>query len=162
VILAINDTPVSDTNAFRNRVASNAPGSEVTLTILRENREQKVRATLGEFNPETAQNQNENAPNSRGDGGKLGISVEPLTAELAQELNLPAGTLGVVIDSVEPAGPAVAAGLQRGDVIQEVNRQPVRSADDLRAAIEKSGNKPALLLVNRRGDTVFIAVRPRQ
>jgi len=162
VILAINDTAVSDTNAFRNRVASNPPGSEVTLTILRDNHEQKVRATLGEFNPEATQTESENAPNSQRDGGKLGISVEPLTPELAQELNLPAGTQGVVIDSVDPAGPAAAALLQRGDVIQEVNRQPVRSAEDLRAAIDKNGNKPALLLVNRRGDTVFIAVRPRQ
>ena len=164
VITAINDTTVNDTNAFRNRVASNSPGTEVTLTVLRDNREQKIRATLGEFNSETAQaeNENENAPNSRGDGGKLGISVEPLTPELAQELNLRPGTQGVVIDSVDPAGPAVAVGIQRGDVIQEVNRQPIRSVEDLRSAIDKSGSKPALLLINRRDDTIYLAVRPRQ
>jgi len=72
------------------------------------------------------------------------------------------GTTGVVVDSVDPTGPAVEAGIRRGDVIQEVNRQPVRSADDLRGALEKSGTKPALLLINRRGETVFLAVRPRQ
>ena len=164
VITAINDTTVNDTNAFRNRVASNSPGTEVTLTVLRDNREQKIRATLGEFSPETAQaeNENENAPNSRADGGKLGVSVEPLTPELAQELNLRPGTQGVVIDSVDPAGPAVAVGIQRGDVIQEVNRQPIRSVEDLRSAIDKNGNKPALLLINRRDDTIYLAVRPRQ
>jgi Do/DeqQ family serine protease len=164
IITAINDAAVNDTNAFRNRVASNAPGSEVTLTVLRDGKEQKIRATLGEFNPETAQseNQNEGAPNSKGGAGKLGISVEPLTPEVAQELGLPSGTQGVVVDSADPTGPAGAAGVRRGDVIQEVNRQPVRSADELRAAIDKSGDKPVLLLINRRGETAFLAVRPNQ
>lgn len=165
VITAINDSPVSDTNAFRNRVAGSGPGSEVTLTVLRDNKEQKIRATLGEFNEEAArqENQNEGGPSPRsGGGGKLGITVEPLTPDIAQELQLKPGTSGVVVDSVDPAGPAVEAGIQRGDVIQEVNRQPVKSAEDLRAAIEKNGGKPALLLLNRRGQTVFIAVRPRQ
>jgi serine protease Do len=164
VITSINDAAVNDTNAFRNRVAGNAPGAEVTLAVLRDNREQKIRATLGEVNPEAApgENENEGAPNARGGGGKLGISVEPLTPELAQELNLRAGTQGVVVDSVDPAGPAVAVGILRGDVIQEVNRQPIRSVEDLRGAIDKNGNKPALLLINRRGDQIFVAVRPRQ
>jgi Do/DeqQ family serine protease len=163
IITAINDTPVRDTNAFRNRVASNAPGSEVTLTVLRDNKEQKIRATLGEFTEEAAraENQNENGPASRSGGGKLGISVEPLTPDIVQELQLKPGTTGVVVTAVDPAGPAVEASIQRGDVIQEVNRQPVKSAEDLRAAVEKSGGKPVLLLVNRGGETAFRAVRPR-
>jgi serine protease Do len=164
IITAINDAAMNDTNAFRNRVASNAPGSEVTLTVLRDNREQKIKATLGEFSSETAQaeNQNEGGPNSRGATGKLGLGVEPLTPELVQELGLPSGTQGVVVNSVDPAGPAGAAGIQRGDVIQEINRQTVRSAEELRAAIDKNGNKPALLLINRRGQTVYLAVKPNQ
>jgi Do/DeqQ family serine protease len=165
VITAINDNPVSDTNAFRNRVAGNGPGTEVTLTIMRDNREQKIRATLDEFSAETAraENENEGGPNPRNSGGgKLGISVEPVTPDVAQELQLKPGTTGVVVTSVDPAGPAMEAGIQRGDVIQEVNRQPVKSADDLRAAIDKNGSKPALLLLNRRGETVFLAIRPRQ
>lgn len=164
VITAINETGVNDTNAFRNKVASNAPGSEVTLTVLRDGKEQKIRATLGEFNPESAQseNQNDEQPNQKGGGGKLGLSVEPLTPELAEELRLRAGTTGVVVTSVDPAGPAGVAGIQRGDVIQEANRQPVKSPDDLRAAIDKGGSNPVLLLVNRRGETVYLAVRPNR
>jgi len=163
VITALNDTAVSDTNAFRNRVASNGPGSTITLTVLRDNREQKINATLDEFTEQAAraENQGEGGPNSRAGRGKLGISVVPLTPEIAQELQLKAGTTGVVVESVDPAGPAIEAGIQRGDVIQEVNRQPVKSPDDLRAAIEKNGTKPALLLINSRGDTRFAAVRPR-
>lgn len=164
VITAIDGTPVNDSNAFRNRVAGAGPGNDVTLTILRDNREQKIKATLGEFTSETTQSGDRGdgaEPNGTGEG-KLGVSVVPLTPDIIAELNLKPGTQGVVVDSVDPAGPAVAAGIQRGDVIQEVNRQPVRSAADLRSAIEKNGTKPALLLLNRRGDTVYLTARPRQ
>src|ERR1051326_4500908 len=76
IITAVNDTEVSDTNAVRKRVASMGPGAEVTLTVLRDNREQKIRATLGEFSEETARAQNENQSNPNAEeGGKLGISV---------------------------------------------------------------------------------------
>ena len=66
-------------------------------------------------------------PNAE-EGGKLGITVEPLTPEIAQQLQLKPGTTGLVVDTVDPTGPALTAGIQRGDVIQEVNRQPVRDA----------------------------------
>src|SRR6266478_10063245 len=156
VITAIDGSPTNDVNAFRNHVASMAPGTEVTLTILRDNREQKIKLSLGEFTAENTKTgeQSEAGPNAGG-AGKLGVTVEPLTPEIASELNLRPGIQGVVIDSVDPAGPAAAAGIQRADVIQEVNRQPVRSSTDLRGAIDKSGNKPALLLINRRGETSF-------
>ena len=162
VIIALNGSPVNETNAFRNQIASMAPGTQVTLTLLRDNREQKINATLGEFKPETARNEQEEStrPGSTSQG-KLGLTVIPLTPEIASELNLRAGTQGVVIETVDPAGPAAAAGLARGDVIQEVNRQPIRFPADLTAEIDKAGNKPALLLINRRGNSAYVTVRPR-
>ena len=162
VIIALNGSPVNESNAFRNQIASMAPGTQVTLTLLRDNREQKITATLGEVKANTARNEEEEStrPGSTNQG-KLGLTVMPLTAEIASELNLRAGTQGVVIETVDPAGPAAEAGLQREDVIQEVNRQPIRSVDDLRSAIEKNGNKPVLLLVNHHGETRFVAVRSR-
>jgi serine protease Do len=162
VITALDGAAVNEPNAFRNHIASMGPGSEVTITILRDNKEEKVKATLGELTPDSAQtgDENQSEPGANG-GGKLGLTVEPLTPEIASELNLPQGTQGVVVESVESSGPAAAAGIQRGDVIQEVNRQPVRSSADMRAAIDKGGNKPALLLIDRRGQTVYLAVRPR-
>ena len=161
VITQLDGTPVNETNAFRNRIASTAPGTQVTLTILRDNREQKINATLGEFKEETEKGEEgTTSPESSGQG-KLGLSVVPLTPQIAAELNLPAGTQGVVIDTIEAAGPAAAAGLARGDLIQEVNRQPIRSAADLKSAIDRSGAKPALLLINRRGNTIYVTVRPR-
>jgi S1-C subfamily serine protease len=162
VIIALNGSPVNDRNRFRNQIASMAPGTQVTLTLLRDNREQKISATLGEFKPETARNEEEEStrPGSTNQG-KLGLTVMPLTPEIASELNLRAGTQGVVVETVDPAGPAAAAGLARGDVIQEVNRQPIRSAADLSGAINKGGVRPALLLINRRGNPAYVTVRPR-
>ncbi|HXT62687.1 MAG TPA: DegQ family serine endoprotease [Pyrinomonadaceae bacterium] len=161
VIIALDGAPVNEVNAFRNRIASSGPGAQVTLTILRDNREQKITATTGEFKPEGEKtDQGETGPGATGQG-RLGLSVIPLTPEISSELNLPAGTKGVVVDSVDPAGPAASTGLARGDVIQEVNRQPISSAEDLRAAIDKNGNKPALLLINRRGQQIYVTVRPR-
>lgn len=163
VIIALDGTAVNDTNAFRNHIASTAPGSEVTLTLLRDNREQKIRATLGEFKAETEESKEgrDSTPEATGQG-KLGVTVIPLTPELASELSLRAGTQGVVVESVDPAGPGAAAGLARGDVIQEVNRQAIRSAADLRAAIDRNGTRPALILINRRGNAIYITVRPRE
>src|SRR5688572_20855427 len=162
VIIALNGSPVNETNAFRNQIASMAPGSQVTLTLLRDNREQKISATLGEFKPETARNEEgESTRPGSTNQGKLGLTVMPLTPEIASELGLRAGTQGVVIETVDPAGPAATAGLARDDVIQEVNRQPIRSAADLSGAIDKAGNRPALLLINRRGNPLYVTVRPR-
>jgi serine protease Do len=164
VITALDGAPVSDTNAFRNRIASTTPGTEVTLTIMRDNKEQKIRATLGEVTPETAQAEqgDDNGGPSPSGTGKLGLSVEPLTPDLASQLNLRPGTQGLVVDSVDPAGPAAEAGIARGDVIEEVNRQPVRAVADLRSAVDKTGNKSALFLINRRGDTIYLTIKPKQ
>jgi Do/DeqQ family serine protease len=161
VIIALDGSPVNETNAFRNRIASSGPGAQVTLTVLRDGREQKITATTGEFKPEGEKSdEGEGRPGAAGQG-RLGLSVVPLTPEIASALNLPAGTKGVVVDSVDPAGPGASTGLARGDVIQEVNRQAITSAEDLRAAVDKNGNKPALLLINRRGQQIYVTVRPR-
>jgi serine protease Do len=163
VIIALDGSPVNDSNAFRNHIASIAPGTEVNLTVLRNNSEQKIRATLGEFKPETAESEQGRDSNPQSSGqGKLGLTVIPLTPDIASELNLRPGTSGVVVESVDAGGPGAAAGLARGDVIQEVNRQPIRSAADLSAAIDKNGSgKPALLLINRRGNANYVTLRPR-
>jgi len=88
----------------------------------------------------------------------LGLTVQPLTAELMQQLRLRRGTQGVVVDSVDPDGPAAQAGIQPGDVIQEVNKQAVRSNSELRSALPKSGDRPPLLLINRGGQTAYVSI----
>jgi len=92
---------------------------------------------------------------------QLGVTVAPLTPELASQLGLRRGVQGVVVTDVDPSGPAAEAGIQPDDVISEVNHQPVKSAAELRAALQRSGSRPALLLVNRDGQSLFLAVQAR-
>ncbi len=171
VITALNGAPISDANGLRNRVASTAPNTEVTLTLVRDGREQQVKATLGEYTASGARGGGGSGDNggdeeNSGNGGdasagKLGISVQPLTPDIAGQLKLRPGTQGLVVNEVDPEGPAADAGLQAGDVIVEINRQSVRSAADINAALQRAAGRPALLLVNRRGNTVFLTVRPK-
>jgi serine protease Do len=62
---------------------------------------------------------------------------------------------------VDPEGAAASAGIRQGDVIEEVNRKPVRTAEDLRAALKGSGSRPALVLLNRRGDSLYLTLTAR-
>ena len=64
------------------------------------------------------------------------------------------------MQDVDPDGRAADAVIQAGDVIEEVNRQPVQNVEDLRAALRKSTDRPVLLLVNREGSSRFVTVRP--
>jgi serine protease Do len=159
VILQVNGRAVNDMNTLRNTIAGLAPGTDVTVTIARNGAEQQVHVKLQELG-ETAE-AGSGGGGSGGQGGSaptLGIGVVPLTPELASQLGLRRGTQGVVVQSVEPDGPAAAVGIQAGDVIQEVNRQPVHTPADMRAALQKSGNRPPLLLINRGGQTQYVPV----
>jgi serine protease Do len=162
VITAFNGAPVSDSNSLRNQVARTQPGTEVALTIARDNLSREVRVTLGELPAEKSRAASVDIGGDATETGKLGISVEPLTPALASRLNLPSSAQGLVVTNIDPVGPAAEAGIQEGDLIEEANRQPVRSAADLQTAIQKTGTRPALLLINRRGDNLFLTVRPRQ
>ncbi len=160
VILSLNGSEVNDVNALRNKVAASKPGSDATLTILRNGNQQQIHVKLGEFKPGTGGSGDQSGAGG-GTAGKLGLSVEPLTPALAQQLGLPRNTQGLAVENVDPAGAAADAGIQMGDVIEQVNQQPVRSAGDIQSALQKSGNRPALLLINRKGQTIFVPVRLR-
>jgi serine protease Do len=162
VITALNGAAINDSNSLRNSIASTQPGTEVTLTILRDGREQQVRATLGELVSTNKTDQPGGGGRGGSEGGKLGVRVEPLTPEMATRLGLGNDAQGLVIVAVDPSGPAADAGLREGDLIVSANRENVRTAADLVAAIQRAGERPLLLLVNRRGQTVFVAVRPRR
>jgi len=115
--------------------------------------------TLGELNAEEARTRGGNGrgDNASADSALEGVTVENLTSQLARDLKLPAGTAGVVVSEVSPASAAAAAGLKQGDVIQEVNRKPVKNAADFEAAVRNSKDG-TLLLVNRDGHTIYVGV----
>ena len=98
---------------------------------------------------------------ARGGSGRFGMTVEPLTPEIARQLDIDRDTRGVVITDVDPSGAAASAGLREGDVIQQVNGKPVRSAEDVRSALNGVSDKPAVLLIARGAAAVFVPLRAR-
>jgi len=90
------------------------------------------------------------------------LKVQALDTETMSKLNIPAKTVGVVVSAVEPGGPAEAAGIQRGDVIQEVNHEVVKTlADYQKAATKIKKEELAVLLLSRQGNNLFVAVNPK-
>jgi serine protease Do len=158
IILAINGETVADANQLRLKVGMMDPNSTVNLKVLRDGSTQQIAVHLAEFPS------NERASNDSKNGGEEnavleGVQVENLTADTAQELKIPAQTKGVVVDNVSEDSRAADAGLQQGDVIQQVNHKPVTSVNDFKQAMSTvSKDSPVLLLVNRQGNTLFLAV----
>ncbi|MBX7220066.1 MAG: DegQ family serine endoprotease [Blastocatellia bacterium] len=160
VIVGINGIRIADSNLLRNQIAALQPGTAVTLTIIRNGEEKNVNAVLGELSADANSKASPLEPAGGENGsGKLGVQVQPVTPETAERLGLKPNEQGLMVAEVTPNGPAEEAGIQPGDVIQEVNRKPVRNAADLKAALQAAGQKPILLLLNRRGNTLFLTVR---
>lgn len=114
-----------------------------------------VQVTLGEYPEKSAESTPER---SRAEALK-GLAVQNLTPEIARRLGLPAAPVGVVITSVDPSSAAAAAGIERGDVIQAVNRKPVRNLEQYQQQTNGTGDTRILLLVNRGGTTHFVVVQ---
>jgi len=154
IILEVNGKPVTDANELRMTISMMAPGTSVNLKVLRNGASQSMTATLGQLPTEEA-----SAEQNSGDSKSelSGISVQNLDSQTAQELKLPANTTGVVVTRINPESAAADSDLQRGDVIQEVNHKPVRNTADFEAAMRNSKGQ-ALLLVNRLGNTTYVAV----
>ena len=157
VITAFNGEPISDANTLRNRVADTTPGSQATLTVVRDGGEHRMTVQLGEMR-ESERHAQRGEP-AGGDDTSFGVAVTPITPELASQLGLSSRAKGLVVQEVQPESPAAEAGLQPGDVIEEVNRQPVSRVDQLRAAVGNASDRPMLLLVNRDGADLYLTAR---
>jgi len=161
VITAVNGTTVEDVNSFRLQIAGFAPGTTVHLKVDRNGQNLDLAVALSEFNLE-AENKGDNGGNlpSGGEKGALkGLSVQALTPDLRQQLQLPEGTQGVVITDVDPDSQASAAGLQQGDIIAQVDRKPVNSVSEFNAAVRAGASKDSTLLLVKRGQgTQFVVV----
>lgn len=158
VITALNGQKIADYHDLRLRISQTAPGTAVKLDVYRNGQKQEMNATLGEFPEKAATAQNE----PQGEAPALeGVQVENLNSDIAQQLNLPASTRGVVITRVDPQSTAAETGLERGDVIQEVNRKPVNNVQQFQAAVRAASNQPLLLLINRGGSTNYVVISPK-
>ncbi len=157
VITELNGQPVTGPNDLRLNVGSMKPGTVAHLKVLRNGETRDINVTLGE------------SPSSGKAGAAAGaaqaspmrgVQVEDLTSDIRQQLGLDMNVKGVVVDDVPQDSPAADAGLQRGDVIEQINRQPVNSVDDYQRLIGETGKEPVVLLINRHGNTTFLVVQP--
>lgn len=164
VIVAINGEKIEDSNVLRNKVAGTAPGTEIKLTVLRGGEEKEFSATLDEFSAgdsktdPAGQNNDQNGNGQQNENGKLGLSLQPITPQIKKQLELDTDG-GLVVTDVDPNGPAAEEGVARGDVILEVNRTAVNSVTDVQSALSKSDGS-ILLLISRRGRTIYLTVQP--
>ncbi len=153
VITAVNGVAIKDTNDLRNDVAQLPPGSTVKLTVVRDGKDHAINVTLSE---RKAANAEREEGGEAGESGGFGMALEPLTRDRAQELGL-SSTSGVIVADVQSGGRAADAGLRPGDVIVEIDRKPVSSPNAVRTALE-NGSGPALLLVQRGAQTLFLTL----
>ncbi|MCB9383603.1 MAG: DegQ family serine endoprotease [Bryobacterales bacterium] len=159
VIRSVDGRKIRDARELRLAVANHAPGDTVEVAVLRGGAAKTMNVTLGEFpkddNAEAGEEQ------SATSGALEGVSVDNLSAQVAEQLGLDSDIKGVVVTRVRPDSPAAEAGLQSGLVIQEVNRKPVRNVDEFRSAMGtvKKG-EAVMLLVHVRGGSRFVVVEP--
>ena len=154
VVTELNGQKVEQANDLRNAISQTAPGTTVQLQVLRNGQTRNMSVTLGEL---PNKDQQEAALSDDNSGGLEGVQVENLTPAIAQQLELPNGVGGVVISSVDPSSVASDSGLNRGDVIQEVNHKPITSVREFQQTISAAKGS-ILLLVNRHGITSYVAI----
>ncbi|MCX6618879.1 MAG: PDZ domain-containing protein, partial [Acidobacteria bacterium] len=158
VILKLNGQRVEESNQLKIQVGLLKPGQTASLTILRDGRQQDLAVTFGE--PQAVATRAGGQP-SQQEGALEGVAVDNLNPRLLRELGLPLSTQGVVIIEIDPDSAAADAGLRRGDVIEQVNRNNVADASQFQKLVSQAGNQPILLMVNRGGETFFVAVEAR-
>jgi len=154
IILQVDGKPVADSRELRMNISLMKADATVKLRILRDGSQIDKIVTLGDLPDQKEQAKVEQGTPS--EGALEGVTVENLDSQTARQLGLPPAISGVVVTDISPSSPFINAGLREGDVIQEVNHQPVKNVSQLEEAAHKAG-KNVLLLVNRKGTTLFIA-----
>jgi len=155
VIVEFDGHSVKDSTELPLLVARTGIGKTVKLKVLRDKGTETVSVKIGELKDE------ETAAAAPGKEENFGLTVQPLTPDIAESLGLSGDVKGVVVSAVEPGSAADDAGLHRGDVILEVNREPVKDIAAYRKALKAAGKGKSVLFLVRRGEnTIFIALKP--
>lgn len=150
IITEYQGQKINDSAQLQNLAAQTTPGTTVKIKVFHDGSEREVTAKLTEFERENTiakKTKSEAATSSL--GVLSGISVENLTPEISEKLRLQSSTHGVIIDEVDPDSNAAAAGLRRGDVIEQVEKQPVTNVNEFNSAVQKADKKEVLLRVRR-------------
>jgi serine protease Do len=155
VVLGVDGRDIADNGDLSRYIASKAPGTTVNLRVLRGGAEQTVAVTLGTFPEETA-----DSDSGSDDRGQLGMTLRNLTPDVADRLELPRTSKGVVVTGVEAGEAAEDAGLSRGDLIVSVNGAQVASVSDFEREIDRARpDGVARLRVRRQGGYSILVLK---
>lgn len=161
VIIGFNGKKVENGPKFRMMVAAEEPGSEVTLKILREEKEITKKVTLEDRDKFMVSAEEKEMPKEEKTENWLGLKVATCTKALAAQLNVTFEP-GVIVLSIETGSPAEQSGFMEGDIIIKVSGEEIENLDDYKKAARslKDRKKPILFLISRAGEPLFIAVKP--
>lgn len=152
IILEIDGDKVDKVATFRNRIALTAPGTKVLLTILRDGEKEKIKVKIGKM--DAADSQSKSATSKL---PKLGMELQQLTPELAERLGYD-DEKGVLIANVESGSLADRAGIKRGNLILEIDRQPVATVKQAQKLLQT--DKDTHLFLLRQGEgTRYVAIK---
>ncbi|HEY7531360.1 MAG TPA: DegQ family serine endoprotease, partial [Nitrospiraceae bacterium] len=156
IIMTYQNAAIEDAVVLQRMVTRTTVGTKVPVTVIRDGHEKKLTVTIGE-QPETARMAK--AQTEQADYAFAGVAVQDLDRETAKELGIKEKH-GVVVTNVEPDSGADKAGLMPGDVIREINRQPVKSVKDFeKASAGVKKGESVLILINRRGSSLFLSAK---
>jgi len=166
VVTAVNGKKISDARELRLMIGSMAPGTKVEIELNREGQNKTLNVELGEMPAGAAEEGAEASPEESAQPEKAtvfgGVAVADITDDVRTALNLSKDVKGAVIAEIDADSPAAKAGLREGDVIQEVNKQPVRNAKELVAISKKlKPNEKILIRVWSQGRSGFVALEPK-
>jgi len=154
VITQVDGHEITDAGALQVEVGQKQPGSKIELTVLRDGKSLTLPVTIEELG-NGKDNDQESASNPEGKA-RWGIGLGDLNSETRAQLQAPDDLHGAVVARVQPGSPADNAGLSAGDVIQSVNRKPVKSAAEVKDALSKIPNgEDALVLIWSQGGSTF-------
>ncbi|HXY40141.1 MAG TPA: PDZ domain-containing protein, partial [Vicinamibacteria bacterium] len=154
VVLSADGRKIENNGDLSRYIAGKTPGATVRLDVLRGKENRTVNVTLGTFPDEPGGREAE----SEGRTSRLGMTLRDLSPQMAERLELPRGTRGVLVMEVEAGEAAEDAGLVRGDVIVSVNGQPVEGVQSFERAVEQSKADGRARLRVRRGEQFFVVV----
>ena len=157
VVLEFNGKKVTDSRRLRLAVGAVKPGSTVPVKILRDGKTKSLEVTVQEL-PGTEHVAKNSSPDSKDTGTLNGVGVSDLDAQTRQQLNIPETVKGAVITEVQPDSPAAEAGLKQGDIIQEINRRPVKTAEEAVRLTENPKDKVTLLRIWSGGGSHYVVV----
>jgi serine protease Do len=165
VILQYNGKVVEDTGHLRNMVSQTPIGTKVHIKLLRQKKEVEVDVAIAELPKKMAeapsQNTEESEENREESSALTGLVVRELTPDLAARLGINEDENGVVVVKVDPDSKLFEAGIRPGDIVLQINQKNISTIDDYKKAASKIRSKErVLLLIRRKGEDLFVSVRP--